>query len=231
MPTLLWVRGRHMQAKNLEQLVIGDPGTERMGSLTMAAMLVLTNPDVTALGFGTGASSTEGGTIESVWMRARLQDAVESGEFRRFSYVGRLLKDATRRERLESLLLSATIDTRSQNTAGESDAILDAATKAGAGMILDVTCGSHAARCANSVAELRRRNHMSPVVWSVVPDDMDFGGLTTVFEEPHRGDDPIDGWPKRYRPNRLFSRFFRVSAANRPRVVEEVDEMFTRYGV
>lgn len=207
------VHGRHLGAVDWERLEMGE-APHRFGVLPILAKLVLDH-DIDGVGtivFGTGASERDG-TLEGEYTKGYLLDHVdELGDFPR---IARHPAYQTAADRLRlALHFEQRIipETTSQNTSQEIAAAAGIFAKVGINDIIAITNGAHAARCVTEAVKARRAGAISSKqAWSVMPDEMDFGGaLPVVLEPPHRGDDHALDFPEGLQAHEVAAGLFRV---------------------
>jgi hypothetical protein len=199
----IWVHGRHVNAEAWERLVWGEPPTG-LGSLTRLVVEVMNwGPEqVGFIGFGTGASRTKDGLFESEAMKRYLLEHL--GELAEFELITRhpmatLLDEQS--DAFAACMNDIFCDTQSQNTRQEIEYAARLFEQHGITRVVHITCGSHAARCAQEVSKARIEGVIPPQqFWYCTGDDQVYEhstiGRTKVVEDPHRGDDPMRyaGW-------------------------------------
>lgn len=209
------VHGRHLETRNWEQLVWGQPPT-RLGSLPMMVFVVLNRGlhNIEKIVFGTGASERDG-TKESEYMLGLLES--NKAHLKEFDPI-REHPDFHKqhiRNRLVELFRGIECQQDTRNTAEEIAAAAKTFRRANVAEVIQITCGSHASRCVRDAAVARRQGLiLSNQIWSVVPDMTAYSGTwpddVAVFEPPHRGDDPMMEAP--IQAHRVFPKFYRIPA-------------------
>jgi hypothetical protein len=230
----IWGHGRHLETKDWERLAWGDPAEQRLGTLpTMVRVALDAGFDsVEAFGLGTGLSQKDG-LYEAQLLRQLLLDRI--GDLEAFDIIRehREFEWPNMRQRARRLVNEAILDLKSQNTAEEIGQAAKLFSERGVTQVIQVTCGSHAARCmAGQVVARHNGSIPRGQRWSVVADDMLFAGATAVdtlvFEPAHRADDPVAGCDRR--PVDVFRQFFGLPAAGKCSVLPRIDTLLNEHG-
>jgi hypothetical protein len=208
------VHGRHLQAKGWEDLVWGEP-PHWLGTLPMAVLTILNQgvENIRAVVFGTGASERDG-LKESEqayeYLKRRWNTLSDFGLIERHPRFRRLGRN------LYNILFETQVvhlDTETLNTTEEIAAAARVFATENITEVYQITCASHAPRCAReSAIAFARGDIPKQQIWSVVPDRMPYIGTAAtdvvVIEPPHRGDDPMMDAP--IQAHRVFAEFYKI---------------------
>jgi hypothetical protein len=196
----IWVHGRHVNAEEWERLVWGEP-PRKPGSLTRLVVEMLNwGPEhIGFIGFGTGASRTEDGLFESEAMKRYLLKYLdELSEFDAITGHPMAILLEEQVDTFAACMNDIFCDTQSQNTRQEIEYAARLFEQRGITHVVHITCGSHAARCAQEVSKARIEGVIPPwQFWYCTGDDQVYAhstiNRTKVVEDPHRGDDLMRG--------------------------------------
>jgi hypothetical protein len=193
------VHARHLETIGWDDLMWGKPDEDSLGSLPMAIEILLREPacePFTCIVIGRGPSSKDG-MNESEYIRHYL--LMRLPELKHVPRFKKHLKGDLFYTFAERLLGMIHVTEQAFDTRGEIAAAAGIFAKHGVTKVVQVAAVNHAPRCVRSQSDARA-NGLIPAgqLWSLVADDRPFAGetplSTTIFEPPHRGDDPLLGF-------------------------------------
>lgn len=187
----------HLQSRDWEWLVWGDPAHNKLGVGTKLFELLLDQPDDVAVGCITfSGPSSKDGLSEGAYTKRFLQDHVD--RLADFPCFRDRIKDlapeayALFKKRVDDIVLGDPIT----NTAAEIELGAAYFQSVRADTIVHIAAASHAPRCIQLQAVVRERGKIpAQQRWFTVASDTAFVGTSAadvvVVEPPHRGDDPL----------------------------------------
>lgn len=185
----------HLEARNWEELVWGDPVHDKLGVGTKFIQLLLTIPmaeQVSAIVYS-GPSQKDGlgeGAYIKQFLTARLEklcdfpslqrriDALSADEYNVFV------------SRLQNLVLGPILKNTQEEVINANKHFSELEPT----QIVQVAAASHAPRCLLAQVKARHQGLLTGS-WFVAASDVCFAGTTpddvVILEPPHRGDDPM----------------------------------------
>lgn len=198
MKTGILVHVYHLETKNWEDLVWGNPAQDKMGTLPTLAWLVLTSPadqPVEAIAIGCGPSTKEN-LSEAEFTKKYLLDRLD--QLQEFPRLRALLHGLSneQHQQFEQTMHNIISMHVIKNTAEEVALAAKVFGERGIAKVLQVCVASHAPRCIQVQGTARYEGVIpKEQQWAVVASDTCFPGAipadTLVLEPPHRGDDPM----------------------------------------
>jgi len=201
------VHVHHLGTKGWEELLWGDPTTDRFGSLATVALLLLTESADNPIGpivIGCGPSEREGLSEAAYTIQTMVQYVDRLHEFPRLAPLLKALSpqqfDAIR-TRIAGIIPTPVL----RNTHAEVRTGSALLAEHGATTIYEVCAASHAPRCIQTVAQARYDGDIPhDQLWLTVATDMCFDGAvpddTIILEPSHRGDDNPHSLPHTLKP-------------------------------
>lgn len=209
MKTGILVHGRHLETREWERIVWGEP-PHKLGSLPtlIATALEIGMDQVSCIVFGTGASSKDGLTEAEYTKQFLLDNFDRVSEFPSITEHPDFQDNQPKLRALFELIIC---ENTSQNTYQEIEQASKIFTEHGVTDVRQITCGSHAPRCIATQLRVRSEGGIpGNQRWFCTTDDMTYVGTSaadvTVIEPPHRGDDPMIDAP--IQAHQVFRQFY-----------------------
>jgi len=206
----------------------------RLGTLPTTILAILNEQpaEISIITFGTGASHDSSGVVEAEVTKNYLLTRFE--HLSDFPIIANHPHWLVAKEAIRKLIENSTTDTVSQNTVEEIAHAAELFTQHQITRVIEVTGASHGPRC-QLMQNVARASAVIPATqqWQLITDDIAYqdteAGDTVVFEEPHRGDDPLLKLPPHLRPAKLFRRFFAIPKEKQVAFLEEVAQLVKKY--
>lgn len=183
MKTGVWVHGFLLQAENWQKIVWGEP-PNLLGRVPKAVLVTL-EEDAMLLGFGTGASESNGKKEAEFIRDYLLEHFFELAEFTAFKGIDL----ARARKRIAKV---AKTETQSQNTKEEAEFAVDILEECGVEKLFVVSSPVHLPRCLRDYCAALEKKKSKILIYAT-PSQTYWGGPMlsdlVIFEPPHRPDD------------------------------------------
>lgn len=187
----------HLQSRDWESLVWGDPGTDKAGTGTKLFECLLDEPienEVVTVVYS-GPSSRDGlteGAYTKQFLLAHLDELTAFSRFKRRLNVMKPADFDIFKQRVGNIIVGEPID----NTLAEVECAARLFDDIRADRVIHIAAASHAPRCIQIQAEAREAGLIpTNQPWFTVASDISFAGRTPadtmVLEPPHRADDPL----------------------------------------
>ncbi len=215
-------------------MIWGGRDLTKLGTLPTAVLSILNEgpANVSVITMGSGASRNSDGILEAeVIKRLFIEKFDGLDEFPAINAHSQWLED---KEVIRDLVKNSIADIASQNTVEELTQASTLFEQHRVARVIEITGASHGPRCQLMQSVARASGVITASQrWQLVTDDIAYYGTevgdTLVFEEPHRGGDPIMNILAELHPAKLFRQFFAIPKDDQAAFLEESAQLFKKY--
>ena len=226
------VHARHLQTIGWDDLMWGRPNQGERGCLPMVTDIILQEPKdepFSCIVIGCGPSARNG-MSESEFIKdyflKRLPELKTAPMFAKRLEGG--VYDA-----LVARISDVVVTDYSRDTNGEIAEAARIFSEHNVTKVVQVASINHAPRCIRSQSEARASGSIPPEqLWSAIADDMPFAGetpgSTTIFEPPHRGDDPLLGFEPKM--TEVFKSYqYNLAPEHKKELIRRIDDYMRKH--
>jgi hypothetical protein len=208
----------------------GDPEKGMLGTLPATLLAILNDApeDVRVITMGSGGSRRSDGAWEGEVIRDLFISRFD--DFEVFTAISSHPMWDLHKKHLLQLAEQSVLDLMSQNTTDEIANAAKLFSELGITKVLEITGASHGPRCQLAQGAAREaRTIPAGQYWTLITDDIPYANTkvsdTAVFEEPHRGDDPVLKLPHKYHGTQVFKKLYEIPPHKRGEFLRGVADL------